>query len=380
MGNDNLKVLILCSYPSTYVIQLYTYIKKYHPNIKFSIYTRGSSAKFFSDKMELEEEENIYSFGEHDFLCVVEAKKLPQFDIIHCLWMEHFWGEAAPILKSKCNGWLASVGGSDLLRDSKNIWYRFWQKRIIRYADMISSEGEDIRRYFNEVYGTNKEHRIIRYGIDVLDYFEPYCHEEDYKMMIKEKYGISLNETVLMLGTNGRGQQQHKLILEAIKSLPASVINDLFLLIPMTYEGENEYINEITRLAMSITPKTKVLQRFLNPKEMAEIIAISDILVHVQISDQLSSIMLSHMYNGNIVVAGSWLPYSILREKGIIFWSIDKIDELGNFILNAIKQLSTYKLRCANNKDIISSMSKWEKASHNWYDAYISINHEKYEK
>lgn len=141
MNHKEINVLILCTYPSTYVVQLYKNIKKYYPNIKYSIFTQDNSKDFFLKSLNFNDDEKLYSFGNHEYLCLIEASKLPKFDIIHSLWMEHFWGEAATILREKCDYWFASVGGSDLYRDSNKLLHKILQKRIIARADLISSEN-----------------------------------------------------------------------------------------------------------------------------------------------------------------------------------------------------------------------------------------------
>lgn len=86
-------ILLLCTHETSYVLQLYRYMKKYYPNIKYSLFTKESAKPYYQRHLELQKGESIYTFGAHDYLCCVEAKKLPHFDIIHSLWMEQFWGK-----------------------------------------------------------------------------------------------------------------------------------------------------------------------------------------------------------------------------------------------------------------------------------------------
>ena len=179
MTRKPIKILILCTHESTYVLQLYTYMKKYYSHIQYSLLTKKSAELYYRKHLNFENDEEVYAFGAHDYLCYLEARKLPHFDIIHSLWMEQFWGEAAGVLRRKCDAWFCSVGGSDLYRQSNNIFFRFLQKRIIKRADWISSEGEETRAYFEKVYGTKRcstPHTIIRFGVDILDCFEKLCN------------------------------------------------------------------------------------------------------------------------------------------------------------------------------------------------------------
>lgn len=369
-----MKILILCTYESTYVLQLYMYMKKYYPHIRYSIFTKKESESYYREHLLLENDEAIYSFGSHDYLCRREARKLPHFEIIHSLWMEQFWGESADILSQKCDAWLCSVGGSDLYRQSSNMLFKFLQKRIIKHASWISSESEETKQCFEKVYGikdSETPHTIIRYGVDILDSFEKLQIVDSDS--IKKKYGIPVNKTVIMCGTNARKEHQHMEMLDEIAHLSKDLLENCCLLIPMTYGGTEEYINSIQMKAFSITNNSVILKVFLTTDEMAEIAAITDIMVHIQTTDQLSSAMLSHMFCGNIVIAGSWLPYDTLRSKGIEFISIDKISELTEQLEEVISNMKHWKNLCKKNAEIVYNMSSWENSAKEWYYVYDQL-------
>lgn len=374
MTKKPIKILILCTHESTYVLQLYTYMKKYYPHIRYSLLTKKSAEAYYRGHLNLETDEAIYSFGAHDYLCYLEARKLPFFDIIHSLWMEQFWGEAAGVLRRKCNAWFCSVGGSDLYRQSNNNFFRFLQKRIINRADWISSEGEETRTYFEKVYGTkgcSTPHTIIRYGVDILDCFEKLCNAN--MIDVKKKYEIPVNKIVIMCGTNARKEHQHMKMLDAIEKLPLEILKKCCLLIPMTYCGTEEYIDRVRKRANTVISDSVVLTRFLSTEEMAEIAEITDIMVHVQTTDQLSSAMLSHMYCGNVVIAGSWLPYDTLRNKGIEFISIDSVSELTEQLEKVISNMEQWKNLCKKNAEIVYKMSSWEYSAKEWYYVYDQL-------
>lgn len=368
---DGMKVLVLCSFSSTYVLQLFKYVREYYPDVKYSLFTHISARAYYESHLELSDEENIYSFGNHEYLCGVEAMRLPHFDIVHSLWMERFWGEWAGIFKKKCDVWLCNVGGSDLYRDSSKIVQRQLQQRIIKRADLIISQGIETKDYFNKRYGEvcgNIDHRIIRYGIDILDALDDIC--EDNLEEIKCKYGIAQGKTVIMCGTNSRIEHQHEAMLNALRSLSEEVRDNIVLLIPMTYGGgTKEYIQLIRNYAESIA-ETVVLTEFLSTQEMAEITKVTDIMLHVQTTDQLSSVMLAHMYSGNVVIAGSWLPYNELRDKGINFISVNDIEEISPVVLKVLDEPQKYKRWCADNKSKVYAISSWKQSANDWHKAY----------
>ena len=111
--------------------------------------------------------------------------------------------------------------------------------------------------------------------------------------------------------------------------------------------------------------------------EMAEIATCTDILIHVQTTDQLSSAMLANMYCGTVVIAGSWLPYQDLIDKGIKFLQVDSINEVTNRLASTIDELDSKKREYTSNKEIILNMSTWKISSKKWNDAYFEIIDEK---
>ena len=376
MNHKEINVLILCTYPSTYVVQLYKNIKKYYPNIKYSIFTQDNSKDFFLKSLNFNDDEKLYSFGNHEYLCLIEASKLPKFDIIHSLWMEHFWGEAATILREKCDYWFASVGGSDLYRDSNKLLHKILQKRIIARADLISSENWETKERFYHVYGKkyrNIKHEIVRFGVDILDEIDVLSNDTLDVKALKEKYHIPEDKIVIMCGTNARQQHQHIIMLERLSTLPQYIISNICLLIPMTYDGTEEYISGVESKARSLFENVVVLKEFLNTREMAEITIVTDIMIHVQTTDQLSSIMIAQMYNGNIVVAGEWLPYNSLKERNVYFLGVENIDSLADCVEKVIEEMDINKNRCKLNRNIIKDFSSWEKSAEKWYNAYIDL-------
>lgn len=371
-------VLILCTYENTYVTQTYKFLKKYYPNLQISLFTKTHAIEYYKNDVALCDDERIFSFGDHDYSCLIEARKLPHFDIIHSLWMEHFWGEAAHTLRSKCNAWLCSVGGSDLYRDSSKLFYRLFQKRIIRYASGFSSENTDTKNLFEKKYGDiadNKPHNIIPFGIDILEEFG----RIDYSKIssIKAKYNIPDGKVVVMMGTNARTQQQHYKLLDSINKLDSKYREKICLLVPLTYSGTQDYIDAVISAVSKSDIESSILTRFMSAYEMAEIATCTDILIHVQTTDQLSSAMLANMYCGTVVIAGSWLPYQDLIDKGIKFLQVDSINEVTNRLASTIDELDSKKREYTSNKEIILNMSTWKISSKKWNDAYFEIIDEK---
>lgn len=374
-----MKVLILCSSGTGYVVQLWTNMKKYYPEISISLLTRSDNYEYYANNLRLESGEHIYCFSGKRWIknltLFLRLLTIPRFDIIHSLWMEDFWGRFSHLIKCKCVKWVSSVGGSDLYRDSKSESRKAFQKKILDSAEWYTSETKKTKEYFYQVYGEkyrNKPHTINVFGVDILDELE---EKKDAGLNeIKEKWKIPKDKIVISCGHNARREHNHMGMIEAIQKINPVLREKIFLIFPMTYpQGNEKYIEQVRVELEKVTSQFLILTRYMNVTEMAETIRCTDIMIHVQTTDQLSSTMLGHMYNGNIVIAGDWLPYESLREKGICFWSVKEISELTECIEKLCNNLEENKKKCRGNDKVVYEMSSWENAAKRWHEVYTSI-------
>lgn len=370
---EKIKVLLLCSFYSSYVTQVFTYVRKYYPQIEYSLLTRQENVENYMEEITLRDDEKIYGFRTRSQLDLkLEIWKLPHFDIIHTLWMESFWGWNAIALKKRASYWLCSIGGSDLYRFSKIPIEFFLQKRIIKRADRFSSENEETREFFYKVYGERYReipHDICRFGVDILDSIDKISTNIEYTKQVAGDF--PKDKIIVLCGTNAREEHNHKEIIRVIQNMNCDYREKCFFVFPMTYPtGREEYILQIETAIKQITSSYVILRRYMNVDEMAELAMMTDIMIHVQTTDQLSSAMISHMYHGNLVIAGNWLPYESLRKNGVYFHSINSLEDLSDSLNDAIGNLSFYKEKCCDNKKAIHRLSSWDAIVKDWYQLY----------
>ena len=115
----------------------------------------------------------------------------------------------------------------------------------------------------------------------------------------------------------------------------------------MTYpNGRQEYIDEVVKEATDAGFSCKAVTSFLSYEKMAKYEECIDILISMQTTDQLSSSILENLYCGNIIVAGKWLPYEMLRDMGLFFVSFEDGEELKDVIEDIISRLDEYLAYC----------------------------------
>ena len=379
-----MKILILCSFFTPYVVQLVDEMSKRYDGFKFSLLTADRVKGQYSKEWTFEYGGCIYYFARGNTIGREETMHqlrktcecLPEFDIIHTLWFEEYWGYVADILEKKSDFLFGSIGGSDVLRPSpKHVKYNYYLKnRIIKRYNLISGENDYVIDQFYKVFGDVYKQiplRKIRFGIDILDAFTATNSKSRHE--ICSTFKLPEDKIIIACGYNGKKEHQHLKMISVILDMPAEVISRCCFLFPMTYDRKESYQNiveyELEKSGLSYS----VIKKFLTTEQMAEYISVTDIMLHFQTTDQLSSTMLAHMYHGNVVITGSWLKYDELVDNGIYFLKCSDFSDLTKTLADVANNLKQYKELCTDNADIVYRESSWDSTSEKWYCAYKDL-------
>lgn len=359
------KVLIFCLFFSTYTKQLIENMSGRYEDIEFSILT---NAKESAEKIKSEQLKHIYYFRRMADLKTI-LEQLPMYDAMQLLWMEREWAYFYKLIRRKTRRLNLNVGGSDFYRAGE--LERNFKRGLIEYADTITAETVATIHDFETFYGNSIKNKLslLPFGIEILELINK--SECLPKKVIKQKYNIPFDKIVVTCGHNASCEHQHAEIIDAINDLPEELKKQLICVFPMTYpQGQQEYIHKIEKKIKAIGQQHITLTKFMSFQEMAEYALISDVMIHVQSTDQLSSTMLEEMYAGSIVITGKWLPYQSLHEMGMFFLDIDSIVDLAVSLEDIILNLKRYKKNCIVNKEIIWEHSSWERLASRWHELW----------
>lgn len=353
------KVMVFCGFYSTYVNQLVRNCKQRFPDIHFGIL---SNSEAYLTEME-GYADHIYVYHSYAELYGI-LKELPKYDVFQMLWIENIWVYFRKLIREKCGRLNLCVGGSDLYRarDAE----RVYKKALIDMADRISAETDATISAFIESYpSAASKIRWVNFGIETLEYMK-----REYSLKIQEKKKsmcLADEKTVILCGYNAGKAHQHLEMIRALDRLDASVKRKIVLVFPMTYpDNQENYIACVKRQLAECGMDYRILTEYMNLQTMAEIEMMSDVLITVQKTDQLSSTMLETMYAGKVVIAGSWLPYGNLREKGLSFWLVDTIADLAGTVSEIVENYKVCHEQCSGNKDIVYAMSSWDVTADRW--------------
>lgn len=353
------KVMVFCGFYSSYVNQLVRNCKKMMPDIHFGIL---SNSDMYLTDME-DYADHIYVYHSYAELYGI-LNALPEYDIFQMLWIENIWVYFRDIIRKKCRRLNLCVGGSDLYRARPA--ERIYKSSLIDMADIISAETDATISVFAEAYPSAAgKIRWVNFGIETLD-----CMGHECRLRAKEKrknLDISDDMLVIMCGYNAGEAHQHIELIQALSGMDKSIKEKITLVFPMTYPQDQEtYIKEVEGYLDRCGIRYRILTDYMSFQGMAEIEMMSDVLITVQKTDQLSSTMLETMYAGKVIIAGSWLPYENLREKGIFFVSVEEIADLKGAVTRVVADYRALQKKCLANKEIVYDMSSWNAASRRW--------------
>lgn len=360
-SSNRLKVMIFCISYSVYAKQLIENMYKRYDDIEFSLVTTSSEYQKNIPRGFLA---HIYCFSMITDLKTI-LDKIPMYDAMQFLWIENIWTYFAELIRSKTKQLNLNVGGSEFYRTENED--RDYKRKLIAIADKVTAETEGTVQDFASYYDRDVQDKmgLLPFGIEVLDYIK-LCDKQD-RNELKRKYHILVGKIVITCGHNAGEAHQHKDIIDALEKLSEPIKQKVVCVFPMTYpNGREKYISEVDDRLNESGLEYLILTDFMDFQSMAEYALISDIMIHVQTTDQLSSTMLEEMYAGSVVIAGSWLPYQSLHEMGIYFLDVDTIPNVTAVLEDVVTNIESYKKKCIGNSEIVWKHSSWDELAPKW--------------
>jgi len=291
------------------------------------------------------------------------------YDIIDIHFFSRTYDRLISELKSRGKRIKITIWGSDFYKSDER--RREQQGEIYQLVDAIQTETQQVKHDFTVIYPELAEHvRVAHFGIqfDIIDGLLEKGNRDHYRALL----GIPVDRTVLTLGTNGSQGHQHMKMLESIGNLSPAIRGKLFLIIPMNYGGIKLYIDNVRATAEKTGIPFMVLTSFLNLREMCKYRIASDITLTIQATDSLSSAIQEHIYTGEILIAGDWLPYRVLDDYGVYYLKTS-LNSLEDVLAKTIANRGTYSEKCSRNRERISSFSAWDHVIGEWIEIYSEI-------
>ncbi|APT76110.1 hypothetical protein LN42_06740 [Marinitoga sp. 1137] len=325
--------------------------------------------------------DNIYFFNDvngyfYRFQKFIYFKRLfrniHKYDIVNIHYLDKiikfYWND----IKNTGKKIVISIWGSDFYKINNK--ERNSLKKIIYECDALTFANPIVANDFINYYGKNFLDKIYinKFGLYVLDIIKGYKHNSLKKDFFKEFFNIPKEKIVLTIGYSSSNNHQHLKILNNLKKLDPNFLDKFFFIFPMTY-GDTQYRSEIEKILLNSNLNFRIFKDFMDYDEIAKLRLVSDIMINLPITDQLSGSMQEYIYAGNIVITGEWLPYNILWENGIKTINIKNIDEINDALIYAVENFDSLKSLYEKDNEKIYKISSWEYTIKDWIYMYNKL-------
>ncbi len=268
---------------------------------------------------------------------------------------------------------LISLWGSDLFRIYKEHIDK--KKEALDRADMITVHSEEMKTFLLNQYGVEleKKVRIVLFGnsFQAIDLIKQKQQQEVYySKIIKD---INNDKIVVTLSHSGIEIQQHLKVLEELKKLRNEIKSQLYLIVPLSYGGSEDYRTEVKEAVLSTGISNYIISEFLSLYEVLEIKKRADIHLNLCLTDSLNNAMIESLLFNKIVIAGAWLPYKILAEHGIHIVLIDSISELNEKIEGIILNRENFHSELFVNQSKTENLVSNKFTGEIWGNYYIEL-------
>lgn len=263
----------------------------------------------------------------------------------------------AQIAQKKGKKIVISLWGSDFY--FINDFVNDWRIRLFELSDLIICGSMTMKKSFVEVFPQylNKT-KAQSYGLSQLETLKELMNgtKKNDITFLDESAKCKI---VITIGYSGRPWQQHFYALDAIERLPQAMKENLFLLIPMTYDREGHYYSYLKYRLDEMGIPYQILKDRLPLIQNLSMRMVSDISVVIQKTDAMAASVQEHLMAGSLLIAGDWLPYDELFEYGIYFRKTS-FEELYDNIKEAVYNIEEEKIKCSNNSDTMYSLRSWK--------------------
>lgn len=255
------------------------------------------------------------------------------------------------------------VYGSDILRTG-NLFHKYCNV-VFWFADSVVCDSTTLCDKLKKDFPRSQlKIECVLFGSTIIDKLGSLKKD---KLFYKSKLNIPIGYTCLMCGYNAAKEQNHIKVLSALEGMQ----HQLYIVVPMTYNGTKEYISNVERWLKDHNWNYRILDTFVDDVQWCEYTVATDIFVHMQQSDAFSSSLAEHLYMGNIVINAKWLEYADLKKESILYFE-STFEELLDVAVDILANYEKYYSLCVQNQKSIESMKSLKYTVINYWGPYFT--------
>lgn len=270
----------------------------------------------------------------------------------------------------KFNYSILTIWGSDF--NCRTIKTESKLKKAILLADICSCTNISFKNNIIKALKIDSNLiKVVSFGLEPLNFINNNWCKQD----IRNKFNLSLDKKVVVIGYNGSIRQNHIRILDAIaECLSVEQMESIQIILPATYGLSIEYEKKLYQYIERLPYEVTLFKQYLSDIDMAKFRLCADIMINLQESDQFSGSMQEYMYAKCIIITGDWLPYGSLSELGVYYRNVSEISKCGIDLSNVLNDFNAEQLKCNKNSAMIWTISSWESNIHKWHELYMGCN------
>lgn len=300
------------------------------------------------------------------FLRRLRIRRIGPYDVVniqsYSAGLDRFWPDISRLAACR----IISFWGSDFYKASDAVRQSY--VRALEGAELVTFTNpgmlEDVAAY----YGRFREKMTVcSFGLETLSHMKE--TGDDALAEFRNRFSIPPDRKIVICGYAARPAQRHREIIRALLSLDHESADNCCFLFPMAY-GDTSYRDEIADELVVSGLNHAVLTELLSPADMARLWLCGDVMINIQESDQFSGSMQEALFAGCRVIAGAWLPYGVLVDRGVSLELIASPGELAVRLAGVIAEPPQDADCVERNRRAIWELSSWEVNARKWYQLY----------
>ncbi len=290
-----------------------------------------------------------------------------QYDFVHMFFMHIGYSKSLDLIGKIAPKFIVTVFGSELYRSKQVVLKQLHP--MAQKADWITAANNvTLADFIREFEVDTARTSIVRFGLSPLKAIR--AMRETTSAQHKIALGLPANSFVITCGYNASPGQQHEAIISSLQKIKERLPPNYVLIFPLGSGGTTHYRENITTCLDNSGLNSRLILKFLSEDDLAHLRIGTDVMIQVQKTDQLSGAMQEHLFAGNSVITGSWLPYEVFDKLGLKYWKVDSPEQIGEMALKVIAELDNDKQSTKMNAEKIWNLSSWDANAAKWANLY----------
>lgn len=264
---------------------------------------------------------------------------------------------------------VVSCWGSDVLRVGKISEIKE-QKKLLDRANVVTVSSPEFREIVLAKFGQclRSKMRIAQFSPDLEGVLRGSREVEG--VCFRESHRIGKDKICFGIAHNGHPGNQHLSILSGLDDLDQKLKERLFLVIPMTYGAQPEYVRKIRNKLEQLGIDFVVLTDFMTPTEVVGLRLALDVFVFAPQTDSFSATVSQALAAGVECILGSWLPYKLRTSAGFLYSQIDSPSEVGKALTYVVENYLGDADRQQTNKELSETFFEPAALGKAWKNVY----------